>query len=259
MCEQAGVSPISATDGDVARVASDLAARLAGLNGDPSGPRAGPVHAELCHRLASARLFYDFLITRGLRHSNPVSPGYAPRLVALPWIPAEPQRRDILAAFTEESVRNRAMFALAYDAALGPGELCSLQAPDVSHARRLVHVRALGAQRGRVRMIPYSATTENLLSDYLAFRPMGSQARGPLFLAEARRDPACHLSARAWSDVVRRVAVRSGVSRFSASTIRHLRLADLARAGLEPSLIATFAGHSSIDTARAYIRLSELS
>ena len=78
VCEQVGVDPVSATGGDAARVASGLAARLTRMNGDSSGPGAGPVHAALLHRLASAKLFYDFLVARGLRDSNPVSQGHAP-------------------------------------------------------------------------------------------------------------------------------------------------------------------------------------
>jgi integrase/recombinase XerD len=44
-----------------------------------------------------------------------------------PWIPGEAQWLDVLAVFRAESIRNRLMLALAYDAALRREELCSLR------------------------------------------------------------------------------------------------------------------------------------
>jgi integrase/recombinase XerD len=41
-----------------------------------------------------------------------------PRMVKLPWIPGEAEWLQLLEVFRAESVRNRVMLALAYDAAL---------------------------------------------------------------------------------------------------------------------------------------------
>jgi hypothetical protein len=46
-----------------------------------------------------------------------------------------------------------------------------------------------------------------------------------------------------WSKVVRKIALRADVPRFSTHALRHLCLTDLARAGWELHAIATFAGH----------------
>ena len=43
---------------------------------------------------------------------------------------------------------------------------------------------------------------------------------------------------------------------FTPHTLRHLRLTDLARAGVDLHDLATFAGHRSIDTTMQYIHLS---
>jgi integrase/recombinase XerD len=59
-----------------------------------------------------------------------------------------------------------------------------------------------------------------------------------------------------WSKVVRRIAVDSGVERFSAHTTRHLCLTDLARMGWEPHAISAFAGHRSSESTLRYIHLS---
>jgi len=54
-----------------------------------------------------------------------------PRMVKLPWIPAEAEWLRILEVFRGESVRNRVMLALAYDSALRREELRSLRTDDL--------------------------------------------------------------------------------------------------------------------------------
>jgi integrase/recombinase XerD len=56
--------------------------------------------------------------------------------------------------------------------------------------------------------------------------------------------------------VVRSLALRADLPRFSTHTLRHLCLTDLARAGWELHAIARFAGHASTVTTLQYIHLS---
>ena len=130
-----------------------------------------------------------------------------PRLTKLPWIPSERQWADILGIAAKEPVRNRVMLALAYDAALRREELCSLRTDDLDPAHRTLRVRAETTKNRLERVVPYSAPTGVLLSDYLAHRATISRARGPLFLSESRRNHAQPLSLWTWSKVVRRIAV----------------------------------------------------
>ena len=106
------------------------------------------------------------------------------------------------------------------------------------------------------RVVPYSAPSGVLLQTYLAHRGKISRARGPLFLSESRRNYGQPVTLWTWSKVVRRIAVDSGVERFSTHTTRHLCLTDLARMGWELHAIATFAGHRSTDSTLRYIHLS---
>jgi len=110
----------------------------------------------------------------------------------------------------------------------------------------------------RERMVPYSAPTGVLLSEYLRHRAGLSRARGPLFLSESRRNLAEPLTLWTWSKVVRRIALAAEVPRFSTHTTRHLCLTDLARMGWELHAIATFAGHRSTDSTLRYINPREL-
>ncbi|MFD1044126.1 hypothetical protein ACFQ1S_00210 [Kibdelosporangium lantanae] len=51
-------------------------------------------------------------------------------MTKLPSIPSKQQWLDLLEILRDESVHNRVMFALAYDAALRREELCALRTDD---------------------------------------------------------------------------------------------------------------------------------
>ncbi|WP_349345468.1 site-specific integrase [Streptomyces rapamycinicus] len=126
--------------------------------------------------------------------------------------------------------------------------MCSLRTDDVDPAHRTLRIRAETTKNRLERVVPYSASTGVLLSGYLAHRATVSRARGSLFLSESRRNHAQPLSLWTWSKVVRRIALTSGVERFSTHTTRHLSLTDLARMGWEVHAIASFAGHRHTDS-----------
>lgn len=272
VCERDGVDPLTANRSQVAVFVRELTTRPSrrGSNVVALDSGAGLANATLQQRLVPVRLFYDFLVEEGLRESNPVGRGrytpgrgfggdsraLVPRMVKLPWIPSEAEWLEVLAVFRAESIRNRLMLALAYDAALRREELCSLRTDDLDPAHRTLRIRAETTKTRRERVVPYSAPTGVLLSGYLAHRSTLSRARGPLFLSESRRNRGEPLSLWTWSKVVRRVALAADVPRFSTHTTRHLCLTDLARMGWELHAIATFAGHRSTDSTMSYIHLS---
>jgi len=271
-CERDGVDPLVAGRVEVARFVRDLTSRPShrGVNVVAMDSGVGLANATLQQRLVPVRLFYDFLVEEGVRDSNPVGRGrytprggtggggrcLVPRMVKLPWIPSDQQWLDVLGVFRGESIRNRVMLALAYDAALRREELCSLRTDDLDPGLRMLRIRAETTKTRRGRAVPYSAATGALLAEYLAHRGTLSRARGPLFLSESRRNTAEPLTLWTWSKVVRRLALAADVPRFSTHTTRHLCLTDLARMGWELHTIATFAGHRSIDTTMIYIHLS---
>jgi integrase-like protein len=148
------------------------------------------------------------------------------------------------------------MLALAYDAALRREELCSLGTDDLDPAHRTIRVRAETTKNRRERVVPYSAATGVLLSEYLRHRAAVSRARGPLFLSESRRNHGQPLTLWTWSKAIRKIAVAADLPRFSTHTTRHLCLTDLARMGWELHAIASFVGHRSTESTLKYIHLS---
>jgi integrase/recombinase XerD len=218
-------------------------------------------NATMQQLLTVIRLFHAYLMEEGVRANNPAAHSHTSRpLIArhhkLPWIPNEGDWHSILDAARQEPIRNRVMLAFAYDAGLRREELCSLRTDDIDPSRRTLKIRAETTKGRRDRIVPYSASSGELLRSYLLHRRRLRQKRGPLFLSESRRNYTEPISIWSWSKVVLGLARRAHIERFSTHTLRHLCLTDLARAGWDIHEIAAFAGHRSIQTTLLYIHLS---
>jgi integrase/recombinase XerD len=188
VCGGAGINPLQANQGDVARWIHQL---------------GGLSNATLQLRLVAVRLFYDYLVEEGIRPRNPVGRGrrrgtdqgppergLLPKLHKQPWIPSDEDWLTFLAAAKAEPIRNRLMIGFAYDAGLRREELCALRTDDIDPAHRTVRVRAETTKTGYGRVVPYSEITGSLLQQYLGHRSTLSRARGPLFLSESKRNRA---------------------------------------------------------------------
>jgi integrase/recombinase XerD len=272
-CSRQALLPEAVKREDIARYVRDLASRPSprGQSVRVLDSGAGLANATMQQRLTVVRLFYDYLMEENLRPDNPVGRGrytprtgfsgtrergLIPRYQKLPWLPNEEQWTAILEATKQEPLRNRVMFALAYDAGLRREELCTLSTNDIDPAHRLLHIRAEQTKGRRARVVPYSETTSALYVAYLHHRRELSRERGPLFLSESRRNHACPISIWTWSKVIEGIADRSGVPQFTTHTLRHLCLTDLARANWDIHEIATFAGHRNPQSTLLYIHLS---
>jgi integrase/recombinase XerD len=273
VCARDGIDPLRAGRAEIAKYVRDLTIRpnQRGPNVVAIDSGVGLANATIQQRLVAVRLFYDHLIEEGRRENNPVGRGrytprkgfgnkrergLVPRFSKLPWIPSDDQWRAILNAAKVEPLRNRLMFALAYDAGLRREELCSLRCDDVDPAHRTIRIRAETTKTRRERVVPYSVPSGALLRAYLDERRLLSSARGPLFLSTSHRNCAAPITLWTWSKVARRIGERADVPRFTTHALRHLCLTDLARAGWELHTMATFAGHRSLATTLQYIHLS---
>ncbi|MGI8428600.1 MAG: tyrosine-type recombinase/integrase [Solirubrobacteraceae bacterium] len=265
-CDRAGVEVETAGRAEIAGYLRERPGRR-GVNVVSLASGTGLSNATLQLRVTVIRLFYDFLVEEQVRERNPVSRGYrsadglggrrglVARLDPLPWIPTDAQWRAILEVAAGESLRNRLMLALAYDAGLRREELCLLGTDDLDPAHRPITVRAETTKSKRGRVVPYSTVAGQLLAGYLRHRRTITTARGALFVSESPRNRGQGVSAWTWSKVVRSIALRAGAPSFSTHTLRHLCLTDLARSGWEVHQIASFAGHRSTDTTQRYIHL----
>ncbi len=265
VCLQYHTEPQLANLDDIAVYVNDMSTRK-----QVSG-KVGLANSTMQQRLTAVRLYYDYLIEVGIREKNPVrrgqyTPGRAftgarergliPQYRKLPWIPNDNEWHRILKVTQEKSIRNRLMFAMAYDSALRREELCSIETGDIDPARQLLHLRAETTKTRKDRIVPYSVITSELLRAYLRKRRQLTDERGALFRSDSPRNRGAAISIWTWSKVVRGIALEADVERFSTHTLRHLCLTDLARCGWELYEIALFAGHSNTQTTLKYVHLS---
>jgi integrase/recombinase XerD len=111
----------------------------------------GLANATLIQRVTVLRLFFEYLVEEGIRSKNPVFRGGAirsygslifrqagpvRRINRLPWIPTDAEWERLLESTKDNCLRDRAMLALAYDAALRREELCSIAVTDFDFARK---------------------------------------------------------------------------------------------------------------------------
>lgn len=266
-CSTLGIDPHYATKGNISSYLNELLQRPS-----PRGTHGELLaNATLQRRLTAVRLYYDFLMEEGVRSSNPVGRGrytprqsgpsqgqhaLLPRYHKLPWIPTEEQWIAILHEVRAEPLRNRVMFALAYDGGLRREELCRLQLNDIDPAHRQIHIRAETTKSREDRIVCYQEATGKLYVHYVHYRRTLSETDGPLFLSESCRNRLAPITIWTWSKVVHHIAQRAGVTAFTPHSLRHLCLTDLARAGWDLHEIALFAGHRSTATTQLYIHLS---
>lgn len=238
--------------------------------------------STIAQRVVACRLFYDFLLRKGLR-SDPINPiergndgrdgqrpvrGPVGKLKRLPWVPSdEVWERFVRHVLLNEGARTKAMILLAYDAALRREELMSLRVDDLDWARGLVTIRPETTKGGRMRYVPVSAAVLCLLRDYLEGDRRGliaaydGEDAGPIFLSESTRNPGRPLTVGAFDEIVERVREKIGLTLLTPHTLRHQRCTILKRAKVSLDDIALFAGHKSTESTRLYIHLvpSELS
>jgi site-specific recombinase XerD len=238
--------------------------------------------STIAQRVVACRLFYDFLLHKGLR-SDPMNPiergndgrdGHRPvrgpvsKRKQLPWVPSdEVWEQFVRHVLLNEDARTKAMILLAYDAALRREELMLLRVDDLDWARGLVTIRPETTKGGRMRYVPVSSAVLLLVRDYLEGDRRGlitvydGEDTGPIFLSESTRNPGRPLTVGAFDEIVERVREKVGLASLTPHTLRHQRCTTLKRAGVSLDDIALFAGHKSTESTRLYIHLapSELS
>jgi integrase len=228
--------------------------------------------ATIRQRLVGLRALAEHLVDAGRLDRNPVARGtmrrvggshatrgrrgLVPSPMRLPTLPDDAAWARLIEAVRGRQVRDRLMFMLAYDGALRRGELVSLRLDDFDFSSRHILVRAENSKSGANRTVMYSEATGIVLATYLPERRQLHVGGPDLFLSASARNRAQGVGGFTWGLVAAALAREASVSGFSTHTLRHLRLTDLARAGMDVAEIARYAGHRSIESTLLYIHLS---
>ncbi|RPD44120.1 site-specific integrase [Hymenobacter sediminis] len=267
-CGQHNVAYLTAKPSDIVRYIKHLATR-------PSRRRRGPLRglslATQRQRVASLRLYYDFLEGEEIINTNPVllgklcflNPrqsirGLLPSCQQEAWIPSDTEWNILLDCMQAESLRNRTMASLNYDTAMRREELCKLDLSDIDQSRNMVRVRAETTKTKQGRRVVYSPGTAKLLQQYILSRRPISPNTTALFISESNRTEGDPIQRGTWTKVIESVARRANLPRFTPHTFRHLRITDLIRQGVGIVEIAHFVGHRDINTTNRYVHLQDV-
>lgn len=257
---------------DVPRVHAFLRHLLQMPSRHPGAKGTTLSRATIAQRLAGLRAYADYLVDCGHLDRNPVTRGgiyrtaqgeavpirrgLLPRPRHLPKLPTDEQWKNLLQALRLRPARDNLMFMVAYDGALRRNEVVTLRLDDFDFSARQVAVRPENSKGGYGRTVIYSPATGDLLSDYLRERRRLAPLSRCLFISASPRNAGRPVGGYTWGLLAATLAREADIPDFSTHTLRHLRLTDLARAGLDIKELARFAGHRSLESTMTYIHLS---
>jgi len=238
-----GLAPQEVSTRAVRRYVASLSAR-------------GSAPASSARKLAALRTFFASQREHGHIAQNPADLVSAPRRAShLPRVlkTGEAQRLlDGIEADGPLTLRDRALFELAYACGLRAEELVSLTVNDVDHDAEQLRIEGKGS---KTRFVPIGEVALKALSGYLqtargALRDTHSETA--LFLSKSGRP----LST---SDVRRRLSIWTKRSEIqggcSPHALRHSFATHLLDGGADLRSIQEMLGHSSISTTQLYTRV----
>lgn len=218
--------------------------------------RRGLAGATVTRRRSTLRGFHAFLARMGLHTDDPLALLPAPRrerklphaltVEEVETLLAQPQGEEAL------SLRDRAMFELAYASGLRVSELVGLERSQLDLAGRVVNVIGKGDKQ---RMVPFGRTAEAALRAWLE--------RGrPQLAAHARHDRVfvnyrgSSLSRMGYWKVLHSRARAAGLAtRVHPHALRHSFATHLLHGGADLRVVQELLGHASVTTTAIYTHL----
>ena len=157
------------------------------------------------------------------------------------WLTEEEVDRLIDAC---ETIRERAIITLMYEAALRVSELCNLTVDDVDLRKGEVRVRGKG---GKERVVPIGTRAVRALEVWLSVM---SQDSPYLFPGRSPEEPVDRTTV---FKMIKRLAQKAGIEKnITPHTLRHSRATLLRRKGMDIGELRVFLGHSDISTTVIY-------
>jgi len=218
---------------------------------------AGLSPRTAARRLSVLRQFYRFLVSEGLRESDPTDPLDSPhRGRPLPRILSEHEVTHLLeTARADDSARGRrlsALLELLYASGLRVSELVALPLRAVRHDPRLLTIRGKG---GRERMVPLGEPARAALRAYLPLRAgFTADGRDPRWLFPSQRSRSGHLTRERVGQLLKDLAVRAALdpAKLSPHVLRHAFATHLLAHGADLRAVQALLGHADISTTQIY-------
>lgn len=233
------------------------AAALHAYFADTGSRRLAP--RTLARRLSAICQFYRFLLSEGIRASDPTTQLDAPRLGrSLPKILTEAEVEGLIATAAawpgEEGARLRCLLEILYATGLRVSELVSLPLAAAQRDPRFLLVRGKGSKE---RLVPLSQPAREALADYLqcraAFLPKSSGTKASRWLFPSR-GAAGHLTRQRCGQLLKELALAAGLDpvRLSPHVLRHAFASHLLDHGADLRSVQQMLGHADIGTTQIY-------
>lgn len=208
---------------------------------------------------AALRMFYNTVLQKGWRLFDLVS---SPDRQRLPLVLTRGQVAKLLGLLKEP--RFRAIFTLIYACGLRVGEAVRIEVRDIQAAQRRIHVRE--AKGGKDRFVPLPASLLAMLREFwkshrharLLFPGVSCAWRERSTQGPRRTD--APMSESSIQHCMRLAAAQAGLPPgVTPHTLRHSYATHLLEEGVSLRQIASYLGHSSLDTTVIYTHLTAIS
>ena len=221
--------------------------------------RQGLSRSTLARRAASARVFSEWALERGLLASDVAARLASPkRAHRLPVVLTADQAAAVLDSAAESAdspigMRDMAILETLYATGVRVGELVGLDVDDIDTTRRTLRVLGKG---GRERTVPFGVPAERALQAWIQeARPLliGPRSGAAAFLGArgGRIDP------RTVRSVVHRTAgAVEGVADIGPHGWRHTSATHVLEGGADLRAVQEILGHASLATTQVYTHVS---
>ncbi|MBU3665475.1 MAG: site-specific tyrosine recombinase XerD [Chthoniobacterales bacterium] len=215
--------------------------------------RAGMSAATIRLHAVALRVFFRFLVKRGVLASDPTEFLGIPKIEAyLPETLSRDEVGRLLAAAggkTPLELRDRAILELLYASGLRVSELCNARLENLDLDKGFIRVVGKGNKQ---RLVPVGAAAREAVGRYLTSgRPelVGKKTGGEVFLSVRGRKLT---NQRIWQLVVA-LGKRAGLEKnIHPHTLRHSFATHLLEGGADLRIIQEMLGHADISTTQIY-------
>lgn len=222
----------------------------------------GISRASLARRTASARGFFGWSSSEGMRVDDPTLRLVTPRRGrTLPTVAGASALSDVLdgrradadATGDPVALRDAALLELLYGAALRVSEACGLDLASLDRAAGTVRVLGKG---GKERVVPYGAPAARAVDAWVVRgRPALLTAQGTTALFLGARG--ARLGVRTAYEVVRRtLGPVVGADAVGPHALRHSAATHLLDGGADLRAVQEMLGHASLGTTQIYTHVS---
>jgi site-specific recombinase XerD len=215
--------------------------------------KSGLALSTVNRRIQSLRTFYQTLIEVGIREDDPTE-GIKSRKIAkqndTKWL----ERHQVKAIFEaidkqkqgeDKRFRERAIISVLVNCGLRVSELCDLKMDDLDFKGGFIDVIGKG---GKFRRVPFNPATQRAVKQWLQFRSLDTP-----YVFHTERSP--KMTPRAVQHITKKLSEQLNFT-FTVHQLRHTALKNIADTTGKIEIVATVAGHESVNTSKRYIEPS---